>query len=120
VTKSPCGDQSEKSIKRWLRSNIKVGAMVAIRRIEDRKLYYERAIVLSVRPKNFNVATLQRDQTPADAHETFDHSGINWRSTKAPTRVVLPTPAVLEACDVCDFGTASMPGDAETYTYSVR
>jgi hypothetical protein len=118
--KSPCGDQSDKSIKRWLRSNIKVGAIVAIRRIQDRKLRYERAVVLSIRPKNFNVSALRRDQRVAESAETFDYSGRNWRDASAETRLVVPTQVVLEACDDCDFGAGSMPGDAQSYTYSVR
>ena len=118
--RSPCADQSDKSIKRWLRSNIKVGAIVAVRRIQGRKLHYERAVVLSVRPKNFNIARLRRDQALADSPETFDYSGRNWRDPTAQVRVVAPTQVVLQACDYCDFGEESMPGDAQGYTYSVR
>ena len=102
---SPCRDQSEKSIKNWLRSHIRVGTIVAIRRIQDGMLQYERAVVLSIRPKNFNVGTQQRDGTFADSGETFDYSGKNWRDPTGPMRLVIPTEAVIEACDACDFGT---------------
>ena len=117
---SPCRGQSEKSIKNWLRSNIKVGAIVAIRRIQDGKLQYERAVVLSIRPKNFNVDPQRKDGTFAESSETFDYSGRNWRDPSGQIRLVVPTQAVLEACDACDFGGSFMPGDARSYTYSVR
>ena len=117
---SPCRDQSEKSIKNWLHSNIKVGAIVAIRCIQDGMLRYERAVVLSIRPKNFNVSTQQRDGTFAEFGETFDYSGRNWRDPTSQVRMVVPTQGVLEACDACAFGARFMPGDARSYTYSVR
>ncbi len=94
--------------------------MVVVRRIQDGLLQYERGVVLSLRPRNFNVGTQRRDGTFAETGETFDYSGRHWRNPKGPVRLVLPTPAVLKACDVCDFGAGSMPGDADSYTYSVR
>ena len=105
----PCRDQSEKSIKHWLRASIKVGALVAIRRIQDGILQYERAVVLSIRPKNFNVGRQRRDGTFDDSGETFDYAGRNWREPTGPTRLVAPTQAVLEACDACDFGERFLP-----------
>ena len=117
---APCGDQSGKSIKNWLRSNIKVGTIVGIRRIQNGMLQYERAMVLSVRPKNFNVGTQRRNGTFAESGETFDYSGRNWRDPVVQMRLVVPTQAVLEACDACDFGAKSMPGDARSYSYSVQ
>jgi hypothetical protein len=115
---SPCKDQSDKSIRNWLRSNIKVGAIVAVRRIQGGKLQYERAVVLSVRPKNFNVGVELGDGSFAGAGETFDNAGRNRRDPKA--RIVIPTEAVLQACILCDFGRGFMPGDADTYIYSVH
>jgi hypothetical protein len=117
---SPCRDQSEKSIKKWLHSNVKVGAIVAIRRIEDGMLQYERAAVLSMRPKNFNVGVEQKDGTFARAGDSFDYSGRNWGNPRGPTRLVIPTQAVLAACGACQCGTLFLPKNAERYTYSVR
>jgi hypothetical protein len=117
--RSPCSDQSAKSIKRWLASHVKVGAAVAIRRIQNGMLQYDRGVVLSVRPKNFNVGVEQRDGSFADAGETFDYSGRKWGAPKSSVRLVIPTQAVEEACIVCDFGAAFMPGQAGSYTYSV-
>lgn len=117
-SRSPCSDQSQKSIKRWLGSHLKVGAAVAIRRIQDGRLQYERAVVLTMRPKNLNVGARQRDGTFA-AGETFDYSGRKWGDPKSSVRLVIPTQAVEEACAVCDFGAAFMPGQAGSYTYSV-
>jgi hypothetical protein len=109
--------QSEKSIKKWLRSHVKVGAVVVIRRIQDNRLQYERAIVLSIRPKNFNVAEQRRDGTFPESGETFDWSGRPWRDPAGPTRLVMPTESVLEACAVCDFGAGFMPGAALDYGF---
>jgi hypothetical protein len=117
---SPCHDQSQQSIKKWLRANVKVGTLVVIRRIQNGKLQYERAAVLSVRPKNFNVGVQQRDGTIAASGETYDWSGSNWRDPKGPARLVLPTATVLKACDVCEFGAAFMPGNARDYVFSVH
>ena len=97
---------------------MKVGAQVAIRRIQDGMLQYQRAVVLTVRPKNFNVGAQQRDGTFA-AGETFDYSGRRWGDPNGSVRLVIPTQAVEEACVICDFGAAFMPGEARSYTYSV-
>ena len=106
---SPCSDQSDKSIKRWLRSNIKVGAVVAIRQMQDGMLRYERASVRSVRPKNFNVSAQKKDGTFAKSTLTFDYSGRSWRDPSGQTRLVVPTPAVLKACDACDSDNRFLP-----------
>lgn len=100
----PDYDQSERSIKNWLKSHVKVGAVVAIKRTQNGLLQYERGIVLSVRPKNFNVGAQQRDGTFTDSGITFDHSGKSWREPSGGMRLVVPTEAVLAACDACDFG----------------
>jgi len=116
---SPCGDQSEKSIKNWLRSNVKVGVVVAIRRIQDGMLQYERAVVLSVRPKNFNVGVQLSDGDFSESGITFDAAGRPWQASAGPIRLVAPTPAVLQACDACRFGTQFLPGKPESYIVSV-
>lgn len=117
---SPCSDQSEKSIKNWLRSNIKVGLVVAIRRMQDGMLQYERAVVLSLRPKNFNVGAQLQDGTFSESGVTFDHAGRSWQNPTGPVRLVAPTQAVLKACDACRFGTEFLPGKPESYVVSVR
>ncbi len=117
---SPCKDQSEKSIKKWLHSNVEVGALVAIRRIQDGTLQYERAVVLSMRPKNFNVGTQEKDGTFASSGDTFDYSGKGWSNPTGPNRLVIPTQAVLAACDACEYGTSFLHGNNAPYTCSVR
>jgi hypothetical protein len=112
---SPCSDQSDKSIKRWLRSNIKVDAIVAIRQMQNGMLRYERATVRSVRPKNFNVSPQRRDGTFDESTITFDYAGRHWREPAGQTRLVVPTPTVLEACDLCDFGSKFLPGKPGRY-----
>ena len=109
VSNSPCRDQSEKSIRNWLHAHIHVGVVVAIRRARNGTLQYERAAVLSIRPKNFNVGPQQRDGTFADAGITFDQAGRSWREPDGGMRLVMPTEEVLAACDACDFGAAFLP-----------
>jgi len=103
---SPDQEQSEKAIKNWLRSHVRVGAILSIRRKQNGLLQYERAIVLSVRPKNFNVGTQQRDGTFSESGTTFGYAGRHWRDPNAGMQIVIPTEAVLAACDACDFGAA--------------
>jgi hypothetical protein len=120
VTNAPCFDQSDKSIKKWLHSNVKVGVIVAIRRMQNGMLQYERGIVLSIRPKNFNVGAQLEDGTFPDSGIVFDHSGKSWHDPKGPVRIVVPTEAVLQACKVCKFGTAFLPGKPDSFVISVR
>ena len=102
----PDKEQSEKAIKNWLSANVKVGAIVAIRRSQNGMFQYERGMVLSVRPKNFNVGAQHRDGTYSEAGTTFDYAGRHWRDRGSGTQIVIPTDAVLSACDACDFGAA--------------
>jgi len=106
---SPDKEQSEKAIKNWLSSNVKVGTIVAIRRRQNGLVQYERGMVLSVRPKNFNVGFQQRDGTYSGSGTTFDTAGRHWRDREGGTQIVIPTDAVLAACDACDFGAAFLP-----------
>ena len=103
---SPDKEQSEKAIKNWLNANVKVGAIVAIRHRQNGLLQYERGMVLSVRPRNFNVGAQQRDGTYSESGITFDYAGRHWRDREGGTQIVIPTDAVLGACDACDFGAA--------------
>jgi hypothetical protein len=117
---SPCADQTEKSIKNWLRLNTKVGVVVAIRRMQEGMLQYQRGVVVSLRPRNFNVGIQLEDGTFAESGTTFDHAGRSWQDPSGPVRLVAPTPAVLQACDACHFGTQFLPGKPESYVVSVR
>jgi len=105
----PDHDQSEKAIKNWLKSHVAVGVIVAIKRRQNGQLQYERGKVLSIRPKNFNVGPQQSDGTFADAGITFDYAGRSWREPAGGVRLVMPSEAVLAACDKCAFGTAFLP-----------
>ena len=101
---SPDHDQSGKAIKKWLSSNVIVGAIVAIKRRQNGLLQFERGMVLSVRPKNFNVGIQQRDGTFSESGVTFDRAGRHWRDPGGGMQIVIPTKKVLAACDACDFG----------------
>ena len=91
-------EQSEKAIKKWLSSNLKVGAILAIRRRRNGLLQYERGMVLSARPRNFNVGTQHRDGTFSESGITFDYAGRHWRDPGSGIQIVIPTDAVLGAC----------------------
>ena len=106
---APDHDQSEKAIKNWLKSHVAVGLIVAIKRTQNGQLQFERAKILSIRPKNFNVGPQQSDGTFADAGITFDYAGRSWREPSGGVSLVMPTEAVLLACDRCEFGTAFLP-----------
>ena len=82
-------------------------------------LRYERASVRSIRPKNFNVSPQQVDGTFTESSTTFDYSGRHWREPSGKTRLVIPTPAVLEACDACDFGRKFLAETPDSYRYSI-
>ncbi len=92
-----------------MKLHVAVGVLVAIRRTEGAQVQFERARVVSIRPKNFNVGVQQPDGTFADSGMTFDYAGRSWREPSGPLRLVMPTEAVLAACDACDFGSAFLP-----------
>jgi|SRR5678815_2378452 hypothetical protein len=98
----PDQDQSQKAIKNWLKSNVRVGTIVAIKRTQNESLHYRRGIVLSVRPKNFNVGIQQQDGTFSESGITFDYAGRHWREPSGGVQIVIPTEAVLAACDGYD------------------
>jgi hypothetical protein len=93
---APDDDQSEKAIKKWLKSHLKVGLIVAVKRTEDGQPQFERGKVISIRPRNFNVSTEQADGTFPDSGMTFEYSGEALR--ESAVRLVMPTEAVLAAC----------------------
>jgi len=96
---TPDHDQSDKAIKNWLKTHIAVGVVVGIKLTQDGTVRFERGKVLSIRPKNFNVARQQEDGEFADAGITFDYTGSAWRENDGDIRLVIPTEAVLKACD---------------------
>jgi len=95
----PDQDQSQKAIKNWLKSNVRIGTIVAIKRAQNESLHYRRGIVLSIRPKNFNVGIQQQDGTFSESGITFDYAGRHWREPGGGVQIVIPTEAVLAACD---------------------
>jgi len=109
---APDHNQSEKAIKNWLKSHVVVGALVGIKRTQGGLLQFERAKVLSIRPKNFNVGSQQPDGSYSDSGVTFDYSGTPWRESSdrsIEVRLVMPTDLVLAACDACAFGERFLP-----------
>src|SRR5437016_2757197 len=105
---TPCGDQTAESVEAWLRTNVKPGVEVVIRETEAGLLRYERAQVVHIGGGRFEVAAKRPDGKLIRSGQTFYYSGKNCRHPKGQTRIVIPTEAVLKACDEC--GPGYLPG----------
>jgi hypothetical protein len=53
------------------------------------------------------------------AGETFYYSGKNCWHPKGQTRLVIPTAAVFEACDICSENNGPLPLRPRSYVCSV-
>lgn len=112
--KSPCADQTEEEVEGWLRENVAVGAEVAIRQTQGGLLRYQRGRIVRVAKGRFEVAAERRDGTYSESGETFYSSGKNCWHPKGQTRLVIPSPAVVAACEVCSRGTGYLAGTFTT------
>jgi hypothetical protein len=115
---SPCAEQTPEDIERWLREEIKPGSEVAIRETQGGLLKYMRGRVVRVGKAMLEVVRQRRDGSFDHSGESFNYSGRNRWHPKGQTRLVMPTPDVLAACDQCMTDTGFMPGSAWSYTTS--
>lgn len=115
---SPYTDQTEQGIEEWLRTNVTVGTHVAIRHTQYGLLSYERGIVTRLGKGRFEVATQRRDGSFAESGESFYFSGKNCWHPKGQTRLVIPTEAVLDACEQCRAGNGHLHGPHWRYRVS--
>jgi hypothetical protein len=107
---SPCADQSQEEIEKWLRANVALGTEVVVRHTQSDLLRYQRGRVVRLGRGRFEVATQQAGGTYSESGNTFYYSGRNCWHPKGQTSLVIPTPAVLEACDRCGpYGTLPPP-----------
>ena len=118
VPNSPCKEQTPEEVERWLRAEVQAGSEVAIRETQGGLLKYMRGRVVRLGKAMIEVVRLRRDGSYDHTGESFDYSGRNRWNPTGQTRLVMPTPDVLAACDQCMTDTGFMPGTAWTYTTS--
>lgn len=93
----PCYGQTADEVEAWLRSNVRIGATVAIRHTQAGFLQYATATVTRIGKGRFEVDTLGPANLSA-AGRAFYFSGKNCWSPKGKTCLVIPTEAVRAAC----------------------
>lgn len=103
---APCCGQTQESVTAWLREHVVPGAKVAIRHGQGGLLHYVEGIVGETSQRSFEVKAAANYGTSL-AGPRFYFSGKNARHPKGQTRIVIPTPAVVEA-----YG---QPGDLGLY-----
>lgn len=109
MTNSPCFDQTPEAVEAWLRSNVVVGTEVVIRNTQGGLLQYRLARVVRVGKGRCHVAPVLPDGKEAPS-ESFYFSGKNCWHPKGQTRLVIPTPATIAACEACRSGRSFLTG----------
>jgi hypothetical protein len=84
--------------------------LVVIRNTQAGLLQYERGIVVRLGQGRFHIAARQHDGSLSGAPQAFYYSGKHGWHPKGQTRLIIPTPTVLEACDICEKAGGFMPG----------
>ena len=114
--KSPCWEQTEDGIKRWLLENVRVGERVVVRTIKGSSLRYELGRIIRLERGRFAVAKSQSAGL-VDSSWSFYYSGRSCKNPRGSVRLVIPTPEVLEACAICVETGGFLPG---SYVCSFR
>ena len=114
---TPCAEQSEAAIGAWLNANVKFGVLVALRHTHGGMLRYERGEVVRLGRGRFQVAVLRKRGVVDKTSASFFYSGRSCLDPKGQTRLVIPTDAVLHACDVCDSTDGFLPGGPWVLTF---
>lgn len=94
--KPPCFGQTQESVEAWLRANVKVGTLVAIRNTQGGFLQYIPAKVVRIGRGRFEVAP-ESCRTLSGANNSFFFSGKNCWQPKGRTRLVIPNQEILGA-----------------------
>ena len=110
MANTPCSDQTEASITDWLNANVKFGRLVVFRHTHGGMLRYERGEVIRIGRGRFQVAVKRKDGAVEKTSTAFFYSGKSCQDPKGQTHLVIPTDAVLEACDVCASKDGFLPG----------
>lgn len=115
---SPCFQQDDESVVAWLRANVRPGCEVVVRRSQGGLLSYTAGKVVRLGRGRFEVGERARDGVYGASGEAFYYSGKNCWHPKGQTRLVIPTPEVLHACDVCDANGGFLPALPWSYRVS--
>ena len=119
MSKAPCWDQSEARISSWVREHVHIDTPVVVGTIKDGRPRYDRARVTQLGRGKFQI-TLMTDGAPFKGAQAFYYTGRSCRNPRGATRLVIPTVAVLKACDVCMQNGGFLLGEPNTYTFSFR
>lgn len=92
---SPCSGQTAENLTAWLKANITVGAMAAIRRSDTTGVSYLLATVTRVRKDRFEL-----DRTGGGEGSAFFFNGNNCVDPDGQIRLVVPTFRVMAACGI--------------------
>jgi hypothetical protein len=118
IPNAPCADQTAADVERWLRENATVGSEVALRETQGGLLKYMRGRVVRLGKEMLEIVRQRRDGSFDHSAESFNYSGRNRWHPNGQTRLVIPTPEVLSACDQCMTGTGFLPGSPWSHTTS--
>jgi hypothetical protein len=96
---APCARQTSEAIEEWIRANVRVGTEVVIRFAIGGRLHYQRGRVARLDAVRFGVAVRRRDGTYGPPRGGFFYTGKNCWNPTSLSQLVIPTPAVLAACE---------------------
>jgi len=99
LPKSPCHGQTAEEIALWLKENVALDATVVVRNTQGGFLHYARGTVVQLGKGRFEIKVDPAHEGGlTTAGNTFYYSGKNCSQPKGQTRLVIPVPAVLQAC----------------------
>lgn len=91
--RAPCSGQTAENLTAWLKANIAIGALAAIRCTGDGVVTYQLATVTRIREDRFEL-----DRTGGGGGAAFFFRGKNCVDPTGLTRLVVPTLRVMAAC----------------------
>jgi hypothetical protein len=103
----PCSGQTQAAIERWLREHAGPGTVVAVRYTIGGRVAYQRGRVARAESDRIVLAMRRSDGT-FGPRAVFRYSGRNcWNP--GSSQLVIPTEAVLAACDAYEDNGGSLP-----------
>lgn len=99
LLKPPCHGQTAEEVAAWLKANVAVGVTVVVRNTQGGFLHYAKGEVVRLGKGRFEVRIdPDHEGGLSDAGVSYYYSGKNCFHPKGKTRLVIPSPAVLQAC----------------------
>lgn len=96
---APCASQTSEAIEEWIRANVQVGTEVVVRYAIGSRLHYQRGRVARLGPVTLGVAVRRRDGSYGPPRGGFFYTGKNCWNPTSLSHLVIPTRAVLAACE---------------------